>query len=71
MATSTRPVEEEYIAFTSICENSVGGLPGGLITADDIEHVTRKLKLRKAPGEDGITNEYIKYYTRLSQFRVG
>ena len=54
-------VEEQYTAFKSICENSADGLPGGLITADDIEPVTRKLKLRKAPGEDGITNEYIKY----------
>ena len=35
-------------------------LPGGEITNDDILKFVHKLKLRKAPGEDGITNEHIK-----------
>ena len=35
-------------------------LPGGTITNDDIHNLVNKLKLRKAPGEDAITNEHIK-----------
>ena len=54
-------IEEQYDFFKLQCAASNDELPGGPITVADIEKVIQKLKLRKAPGEDGISNEHIKY----------
>ena len=54
-------IEEQYDIFKLQSAASPDELPGGMISADDVEKVIKKLKLRKAPGEDGITNEHIKH----------
>ncbi|KAK3105405.1 hypothetical protein FSP39_024486 [Pinctada imbricata] len=55
-------IEEKFQDILhNISEHNKGSIPGGDITADEILTVIRGLKLRKAPGEDRVTNEHIKY----------
>ena len=52
-------MEEQYAHLKSDSINNDNYLPGGPITNDDVKNVIKQLKRRKAPGDDGITNEHI------------
>ncbi|KAK3103530.1 hypothetical protein FSP39_019895 [Pinctada imbricata] len=52
-------IEEQYAHLKSDHINNDIYLPGGPITNDDVKNVIKQLKRRKAPGDDGITNEHI------------
>ena len=54
-------IEEQYNFFKLQSAASPAELPGDMISAGDVDKVIQKLKLRKAPGEDGISNEHIRY----------
>ena len=55
-------IEEKFQdILRNISEQNKSDIPGVDITADELLTIIQGLKLRKAPGEDRVTNEHIKY----------
>lgn len=54
-------ISDKYQHLTTECEEDPGYIPGGQLTTAEITSAinTGTLKLRKAPGDDSVTNEHI------------
>ena len=54
-------IENSYTNLETIFSSSPETFPGGAVTVDEISHILRDLKRRKAPGLDRIQNEHFIY----------
>ncbi|KAK3089474.1 hypothetical protein FSP39_003903 [Pinctada imbricata] len=54
-------IEERFIEIFSLNKERPSNVPGGDIDVNEIDKIVHNLKYRKAPGEDAITNEHIRY----------
>lgn len=52
-------IDLEMKHITATCESDIHDFPGGCITTKELNAIISCLKLRKAPGNDSITNEHI------------